>query len=62
MLLAVSIFNLVITPLNLFGIVLTLLGGAWYAVIEYREKYSKGSLATLTGLPKVHGRTHSRVE
>ena len=35
---AVSLFNLTITPVNGLGIALTLLGGAWYASVEYREK------------------------
>ena len=35
---AVSLFHLTITPVNALGIVLTLLGGAWYASVEYREK------------------------
>lgn len=36
--LAVFVFELDITPLNLFGISLTLLGGAWYARIELETK------------------------
>ncbi|PVF96921.1 TPT-domain-containing protein [Serendipita vermifera] len=47
---AVVIFDLVITPANLLGIVLTLLGGAWYALVEYREKAKKKSLIALTSL------------
>lgn len=35
---AVLMFNLTITALNSMGIVLTLLGGAWYARVEYVEK------------------------
>ncbi|KAJ7507185.1 hypothetical protein B0H11DRAFT_1970631 [Mycena galericulata] len=35
---AVVIFNLTITPLNALGILLTLVGGAWYASIELAEK------------------------
>jgi hypothetical protein len=35
---AVTIFDLTITGTNAMGILLTLLGGAWYAVVEYREK------------------------
>jgi hypothetical protein len=49
-LLAVFTFNLVITPTNMIGIVLTLGGGAWYAVVEYRDKMRRKSLATLTSL------------
>jgi hypothetical protein len=47
---AVFIFDLVITPANMLGIVLTLLGGAWYASVEYREKAKKKSLIALTTL------------
>ncbi|KZP22201.1 TPT-domain-containing protein [Athelia psychrophila] len=35
---AVGIFDLTITKTNAWGITLTLVGGAWYAVVEYREK------------------------
>ncbi|KAF8208197.1 triose-phosphate transporter family-domain-containing protein [Mycena galopus ATCC 62051] len=35
---AVGIFNLTITKLNAVGIILTLVGGAWYAWIEFIEK------------------------
>ncbi|KAJ7151432.1 TPT-domain-containing protein [Mycena crocata] len=35
---AVLMFNLTITPLNALGIVLTLIGGAWYGWIELIEK------------------------
>lgn len=38
---AVSMFHLTITPVNALGIVLTLLGGAWYASVEYREKQQR---------------------
>ncbi|KAK7053052.1 hypothetical protein VNI00_004373 [Paramarasmius palmivorus] len=37
-LLAVLIFNLTISTTNVLGILLTLLGGAWYARVEYTEK------------------------
>ena len=37
-LLSVSLFHLTITLTNALGIGLTLLGGAWYAAIEYRER------------------------
>lgn len=47
-LLAVSIFNLTITPANALGIALTLLGGAWYATVEYREKKRRMELEALT--------------
>lgn len=43
--LAIFIFNLVITPTNLFGITLTLIGGAYYAKVELDRK--KDSQATL---------------
>lgn len=56
MLLAVSIFDLIITPMNMVGIVLTLAGGAWYAVVEYQEKQKRSSLAIFTSL-RPHGRT-----
>ncbi|KAJ7856603.1 TPT-domain-containing protein [Mycena leptocephala] len=39
---AVVIFNLTITVLNAVGIVLTLVGGAWYAWIELIEKQGSG--------------------
>ncbi|KAH8106426.1 TPT-domain-containing protein [Phellopilus nigrolimitatus] len=35
---AVFMFDLTITPVNALGILLTLIGGAWYASVEYREK------------------------
>lgn len=35
---AVGIFDLTITKTNALGITLTLIGGAWYAVVEYTEK------------------------
>jgi len=37
-LLAVMIFNLSLTPFNASGIALTILGGAWYGFIDYKEK------------------------
>ena len=37
-LLAVTVFDLEITPVNLIGIALTLIGGAWYAANELQEK------------------------
>jgi drug/metabolite transporter (DMT)-like permease len=37
---AVIIFNLTITPANSVGILLTLVGGALYATVEYHEKQS----------------------
>lgn len=39
---AVSLFRLTITPANALGIAFTLLGGAWYALVQYREKKSSG--------------------
>lgn len=50
MLLAVVIFDLVITPTNMIGILLTIGGGAWYASVEYAEKKRKASLARMTSL------------
>ena len=41
-LLSVSLFSLTITPPNAAGIALTLVGGAWYAAVQYREKKKKG--------------------
>ncbi|OSD00468.1 TPT-domain-containing protein [Trametes coccinea BRFM310] len=38
--LAVAVFDLTITPTNALGIMITLLGGAWYAAVEYSEKTS----------------------
>ncbi|KAF7970769.1 hypothetical protein HWV62_25733 [Athelia sp. TMB] len=35
---AVAIFDLTITKTNAVGISLTLVGGAWYAMVELREK------------------------
>ncbi|KAF5352023.1 hypothetical protein D9758_009410 [Tetrapyrgos nigripes] len=40
-LIAVFLFNLTITPMNMGGILLTLMGGAWYARVEYIEKEMK---------------------
>lgn len=39
--LAVVIFNLSISGMNALGILLTLIGGAWYASVEYREKKAR---------------------
>lgn len=39
--LAVVIFNLSISVMNALGILLTLVGGAWYASVQYREKRSR---------------------
>ena len=40
-LLAVSVFNVHVTPINSIGILLTLAGGACYAVVEYSEGKGK---------------------
>jgi hypothetical protein len=37
-LLAVSVFKTALSPLNLSGILLSLIGGVWYARVEYIEK------------------------
>lgn len=37
---AIIIFELVISPMNLLGILITLVGGAFYAKIELERKYS----------------------
>jgi len=39
--LAVVIFNLSISGTNALGILFTLIGGAWYASVEYREKRAR---------------------
>lgn len=39
--LAVSIFDLTITQMNALGIFIALIGGAWYAGVEYLEKGQK---------------------
>ncbi|KAK4046778.1 hypothetical protein OIO90_006444 [Microbotryomycetes sp. JL221] len=41
--LAVLIFNVQLNPMNLFGISLTLIGGAWYAKVELQEKQSRSA-------------------
>ncbi|EJD01752.1 TPT-domain-containing protein [Fomitiporia mediterranea MF3/22] len=38
---AVFLFDLTITPVNALGIILTLVGGAWYASVEYQERQQK---------------------
>jgi len=38
---AVIMFNLTITPSNGVGILLTIVGGALYAAVEYREKQKR---------------------
>ncbi|EGO01028.1 hypothetical protein SERLA73DRAFT_179063 [Serpula lacrymans var. lacrymans S7.3] len=38
---AVLMFNLAISPTNGMGILLTIAGGGWYAVIEYQEKRNR---------------------
>ncbi|KZT43327.1 TPT-domain-containing protein [Sistotremastrum suecicum HHB10207 ss-3] len=52
-LLAVLIFNLSLSPTNAIGIILTLVGGAWYAFCEYREKTSKSSSIALPSTPSL---------
>ncbi|THH10116.1 hypothetical protein EW145_g1552 [Phellinidium pouzarii] len=42
-LIAVFLFDLTITPINAVGILLTLIGGAWYASVEYREKQRRNT-------------------
>lgn len=42
--LAVVVFDLTLTPLNIFGILLSLVGGAWYARVEYVERMLASSL------------------
>ncbi|BGO99483.1 ribonuclease III [Rhodotorula toruloides] len=43
--LAVLIFNVSLNPTNLFGISLTLIGGAWYAKVELNEKNARAAAA-----------------
>ncbi|KAF8653394.1 hypothetical protein AX16_003966 [Volvariella volvacea WC 439] len=38
---AVTIFDLTITTMNGFGIALTLIGGAWYAYVELKERQKR---------------------
>ncbi|KAI0672411.1 triose-phosphate transporter family-domain-containing protein [Trametes maxima] len=45
--LAVVVFDLTITPTNALGIAIALLGGAWYARVEYQAK-ARGKTARLT--------------
>jgi hypothetical protein len=44
-----TIFNLTITGMNALGILLTLMGGAWYAFVDYREKKAERMVASLNG-------------
>ncbi|KAH8928231.1 TPT-domain-containing protein [Atractiella rhizophila] len=44
--LAVFMFNVPMNPMKVFGILLTLVGGAWYAKIELGEKSKKARLTT----------------
>jgi hypothetical protein len=39
--LAVLVFNITISWANGLGIILTLSGGVWYAMVEYQEKRSR---------------------
>ncbi|OJT02123.1 Solute carrier family 35 member E1 [Trametes pubescens] len=48
--LAVAVFNLTISRVNAIGIMITLLGGAWYAGVEYRAKAQKNA-ERLSGAP-----------
>ncbi|SCV74029.1 BQ2448_6461 [Microbotryum intermedium] len=41
--LAVLIFNVTLNLMNVFGIILTLGGGAWYAFVEFKETNSKSN-------------------
>jgi hypothetical protein len=51
--LAVVIFNLTITALNAWGILITLAGGAWYTAMEMQEKKR---IAHSTNLPVSAGK------
>ncbi|KAI9698470.1 MAG: UAA transporter [Candelina mexicana] len=46
----VALFDVVVGPVNAFGIVLTLLGGALYAWVEVRGRGSVAALAPLQGV------------
>lgn len=39
---SVGLFNLTINGMNCFGVFLTLLGGVWYAAVDYREGNRSG--------------------
>ncbi|KAG1870700.1 triose-phosphate transporter family-domain-containing protein [Suillus subalutaceus] len=39
---AVILFKITITPTNALGILLTIIGGMWYAAVEYQEKRVNG--------------------
>lgn len=43
--LAVVLFNLQISITNGIGILLTLIGGAWYAFVEFSERSKKAAKA-----------------
>ncbi|SCZ99285.1 BZ3500_MvSof-1268-A1-R1_Chr3-1g05925 [Microbotryum saponariae] len=43
--LAVLIFNVTLNLMNVFGIILTLGGGAWYAFVEFKEKNNRNNNA-----------------
>lgn len=47
--LAVIIFDLTLSAANLLGVLLTLIGGIWYASVEYRER--KRESLSLVGSP-----------
>lgn len=49
--LAIFFFNLTVTPLNMMGILVTLLGGAWYAKLELDRKSDTGAATTAEVLP-----------
>ncbi|KAI0643831.1 triose-phosphate transporter family-domain-containing protein [Trametes meyenii] len=46
--LAVLVFDLTITPTNALGIAIALLGGAWYARVEYQAKAQKKAVRLTT--------------
>lgn len=62
--LAVFLFHLTITPLNSIGILLTLIGGAWYARIEMLEKSNRAknaaSAPTLSEIPLMNGSSNGK--
>ncbi|KAJ3020746.1 UAA transporter [Thoreauomyces humboldtii] len=48
--LSVVIFRLAITTTNAAGIMITLLGGIWYTVVEYREKTAAPAVAVTSAM------------
>lgn len=53
--LAVMIFHLSVNLTNLFGITLTLIGGALYAKVEFDQKNAKAALSASSSSTSVNG-------